>query len=166
VPVQRLNDVINSTATAGAAYSAVIDGDLVAKAAAAQLQEGSFVRVPFLLGTNTDEGTSFGPSGINTTDQFLAYCRSRSAARVLDNATATDLSILYPDIPDIGLPTTLPGRPSGSLGSQFKRTSALAGDFTMQAPRRIMSEAWARFNVTSYSYRFNVVVSDADLGQT
>jgi hypothetical protein len=29
-----------------------------------------------------------------------------------------------------------------------------------------MSEAWARFNATSYSYRFNVVVSDADLGQT
>jgi triacylglycerol lipase len=56
VPVERLNAVINSTATAGATYSAVIDGDLVAKAASVQLQGGNFVRVPFLLGTNTDEG--------------------------------------------------------------------------------------------------------------
>jgi triacylglycerol lipase len=56
VPVQQLNAVINSTATVGAVYFANIDGDLVTKAAATQLQEGNFVRVPFLLGTNTDEG--------------------------------------------------------------------------------------------------------------
>jgi triacylglycerol lipase len=107
-------------------------------------------------------GTSFGPRGINTTDQFLAYCRQGTGARALDNTTATDLAILYPDIPAIGIPATLQGRPSGSLGSQFKRTSALAGDLTMQAPRRIMSEAWARFNATSYSYLFNVVVSKVE----
>jgi hypothetical protein len=32
-----------------------------------------FVKVPIITGTNTDEGTAFGPVGINTTEQFFAY---------------------------------------------------------------------------------------------
>lgn len=158
-PVEKLNDVINSTATAGANYVPVIDGDLVAQAASVQLEQGLFVRVPYLAGTNSDEGTSFGPSQINTTEQFLAYCRQNPWSHISDNATASDLAILYPDIPAIGIPATIKGRPSPALGLQFKRTSALAGDLLMQAPRRLMAHSWAKYNTTMYTYRFNVLVS-------
>ena len=158
-PTKKLSNVINSTATAGATYSAVIDGDFVAEAASIQLQKRKFLHVPLLIGTNTDEGTSFGPQGINTTQQFLAYAAKNPYSGVTDNTTATDFALLYPNIPAIGVPATIQGWPSGSLGAQFKRTSALAGDLIMQAPRRLMAHVWAKNNVTLYSYRFNVHVS-------
>ena len=124
--------------------------------AAKQLAAGDFVQVPILQGTNFDEGTSFGGKGINTTEQFLTVIESGGP-----NATvAQTFALLYPDIPGVGIPATLPGRPSGNysfLGSQYKRASAYGGDLAMQAPRRATSQAWAAQNVSSWSYHFNVV---------
>lgn len=112
--------------------------------------------MPVLHGTNFDEGTSFGAKGINTTAQFLADVESSGP-----NATvAQNFALLYPDIPGVGIPATLDGRPSGNwsfLGSQYKRASAYGGDLSMQAPRRATSQAWAAHNVSSWSYHFNTV---------
>lgn len=155
VPVEKMNDVINSTATEGAAYGPVIDHDMIVAPAATQLQQGSFVHVPYLLGTNSDEGTGFGPQQINSTTQMIEVIKEEES---LDRATAQDLAILYPDIPAIGIPETFPGRPNGTFGSQFKRTSALFGDLGMQAPRRWSAQQWVKNGATAYTYRFNVVV--------
>ena len=35
-------------------------------------REGKFAKVPILLGTNTDEGTSFGTTGTNTDEDCIA----------------------------------------------------------------------------------------------
>lgn len=156
VPSEQMNAVINSTTTHGASYGPVIDGDLIVDAAITQLERGSFVNVPYIIGCNTDEGASFGPKQINTTDQFLAYLK---ASQSLDNATTQDMAILYPDIPAIGIPATLHGRSNSTIGLQFKRTSAAAGDIAMHAPRRLTAEMWAAHNATVYTYRFNVLVS-------
>jgi triacylglycerol lipase len=150
-----MNDVINSTATSGAQYGPVIDGDLIVASAATQLEQGNFVRVPYLLGCNSDEGTGFGPQQINTTKQFLDVVQEEES---FDMATAQDLAILYPDIPNIGIPATFPGRPNGTFGSQFKRTSALFGDLGMHGPRRWTAHQWAKNGATAFTYRFNVVV--------
>lgn len=123
VPTEALSAVLNSTATSGAAYGAVIDGDLIRAPAIAQLQDGDFVKVPFLIGCNHDEGVSFGPYNINTTADFDEYIASLG----YDNSTAQDFNILYPDIPAIGIPGTFPGRPNGTFGAQFKRSSSLVG---------------------------------------
>lgn len=40
------------------------------ESATVQLQQGKFAKVPYLIGSNTDEGTSFAVPGINTTEQF------------------------------------------------------------------------------------------------
>jgi carboxylesterase type B len=155
VPTEEMNNVINSTATSGAAYGPVMDGDMIVAPAATQLQRGSFVHVPFLLGTNSDEGTGFGPQQINTTAQMIDVIKAEEG---LNQATAQDLSILYPDIPAIGIPETFPGRPNGTFGLQFKRTSALFGDLGMQAPRRWTAQQWVKNGAAAYTYRFNVVV--------
>jgi carboxylesterase type B len=133
----------------------VLDGDFLREPASISLPAGRFIKVPLLTGTNTDEGTAFGPRGINTTAEFLAYISSIST----ENCTVATIAALYPDIPNIGIPSTYKGRTPATalLGSQYKRSSAIAGDSLFIAPRRYTSEIWARWNLTSYSYRFNVL---------
>lgn len=159
VPIEALSAVFNSSVTAEVpAWGPQIDGDLVAESGTKQLLDGEFVKVPLLHGTNFDEGTGFAPQGINTTDQFLAAVMADGP----DNATAQTIAALYPDIPAIGIPATLAGRPPPSqafLGAQWKRASAYVGDLAEQAPRRLVSQSWASHNVSSWSYHFNVLVN-------
>ena len=108
-----------------------------------------------LIGANHDEGTSFGTRGVGTTQQFLNDIISDGP----DNATALTLAALYPDIPEIGIPGTLQGRPPPanlSYGYMWKRAASYGGDLIMHATRRITTEMWAQYNQTAYSYHFNV----------
>jgi carboxylesterase type B len=157
VPIGQLNAVLNSSVTAHVpGWGGHIDGDFIQMSPAEQLNQGKFVHVPILQGTNFDEGTSFGAKGINTTAQFLAVVESGGP-----NATvAQTFALLYPDIPGVGVPGTLDGRPTGvwaALGHQYKRASAYGGDLAMQAARRMTSQAYAAENVTNWSYHFNIV---------
>ncbi|KAF2169199.1 hypothetical protein M409DRAFT_64945 [Zasmidium cellare ATCC 36951] len=154
IPTDKLNSVLNSTLTSGASFGFVVDNDLIVAPASSQLEKGAFVKVPYIVGVNSDEGTGFSRP-VNTTAQLLQGL----TAQGYDNATAQDLSILYPDIPDIGIPATLPGRPNATIGSQFKRTSAMYGDMSMTAPRRLSAQMWTKHGVPAYSYRFNVLVN-------
>jgi len=76
-----------------------------------------------------------------------------------DNCTISTIAALYPDIPALGIPSTYKGRTpaTAKLGLQYKRSSAIAGDSAFIAPRRYINEIWAKWNLTSYSYRFNVL---------
>ena len=74
VPFEKLNTALNSTD--GSSYYSfwpVVDGDLIRNWASIQLDRHDFIKVPIIAGTNTDEGTAFGPRGINTTDQWYEY---------------------------------------------------------------------------------------------
>lgn len=156
VPVAVLSSVLNSSVTAEATWTAQIDGDFIIQSGTTSILNGQFVKVPFLIGRNHDEGTMFATKGINTTEQFLEMVMAAGP----DNATATTLAALYPDIPEIGIPGTLVGRPppsQASLGAQWKRSSAYAGDLMQHAPRRLISRAWAKNNLTCYTYLFNVI---------
>lgn len=159
LPIDTLSNVLNSSVTAQVpAWGAQIDNDLVTESGTQQLLDGKFVKVPILHGTNFDEGTMFGAKGINTTQQFLSNVMSAGP----DNTTAQTIAALYPDIPAIGIPATLPGRPTGSeayLGAQYKRECSYAGDLIMHAPRRLTSQIWAANNISSWSYHFNVLVN-------
>lgn len=74
VPFEKLNTALNSTD--GSSYYSfwpVVDGDLIRNWGSIQLDNHDFIKVPIIAGTNTDEGTAFGPRGINTTDQWYEY---------------------------------------------------------------------------------------------
>lgn len=165
--MNTLSTVLNSSVTASASWGPQIDGDFLQDSGTTLVLNGLFVKVPFLMGRNHDEGTMFATKGINTTAQFLANVMSAGP----DNGKATTTAVLYPDIPAIGIPATLSGRPppsQASLGVQWKRESAYAGDLQQHAPRRSLSQTWAQYNVTSYSYLFNVFPAgfDATIGVT
>jgi triacylglycerol lipase len=160
VPVDILSNVLNSSVTAHASFSVVIDNDFFPDSGSNLLLAGKFVKVPYLLGANHDEGTAFGVRGINTTEEFLASLTSSG----IDNATASTIAVVYPNIPEIGIPPTFPGVPPASLeyGTQFKRAAAYGGDSIMHAPRRFTSQVWAKYNTTSYSYVFDVIPNGLD----
>ncbi|KAL0780021.1 hypothetical protein CaCOL14_004505 [Colletotrichum acutatum] len=167
VPIEVLNAVVNSTATSGASYGLVFDGDFVADAPGAQLAKGNFVKVPYIIGHNTDEGSAFIPgnnfdnatfyptSKIDTDEQFRDYIVSLKAnetvaSRVFDlyRQNATDQALAtYSD--DLG----------AELGYQYKRAVTLAGDSNIIVPTRYTAQMWAAYNVPLYKYRWDVIVS-------
>ncbi|PSR81083.1 carboxylesterase family protein [Coniella lustricola] len=166
VSSDALSTVFNSTfngSIIGSAsnFSPQIDGDMFVAAGSEQLKNGQFVKVPYLMGTNFDEGASFATEGINTTAEFVGDILSANPS--MDNATVDTILALYPDIPEIGIPATLHGRPSpeSGYGAQWKRVAAYTGDRKMHAGRRLASQSWASNNVTAYAYHFNVLVNGA-----
>lgn len=164
LPYSEINDAFNTTQIIGRRFNPTLDGDFISDYPSSQLDTGRFVKVPLIIGCNSDEGTAFGSgygpggNGVNTNDEFF----DAVAGSVIDNATALTLTYLYPDIPAIGIPSleTYSGTYTAQSGGvQFRRTAAYFGDATVIASRRAANQAWARYNTTSYSYRFDVVTS-------
>ncbi|KAM3083576.1 hypothetical protein ACMFMG_004223 [Clarireedia jacksonii] len=169
LPFAELNTALNTSTGGTGPFFPVIDHDFVHTYPSVQLNAGNFVHVPFLIGTNTDEGTSFGSgygpngTGINTDAEFL----SALGVDGINSSDAQEISALYPNNQSVGIPslTTYPTlyTPSNPLsafvGLQFRRAAAYFGDQVLIAPRRLTSLSWAKFNVPSYSYRFDVLVN-------
>ncbi|KAH7317097.1 carboxylesterase family protein [Stachybotrys elegans] len=156
VPVDDLSAIFNSTLKAKIpGLGQVVDGDLVTAPGDDLMREHKFVKVPLLMGTNFDEGAEYATQGINTDEQFLQLIANNG----IDKVAAARIAELYPDDPDVGIPATLPGRPSGDiafLGSQWKRVAAYRGDTQQHGPRRFTTRMWAEAGVPAYSYHFNV----------
>ncbi|OJJ47765.1 hypothetical protein ASPZODRAFT_151213 [Penicilliopsis zonata CBS 506.65] len=156
VPTDTLSNIFNTSGVNPSA-GVVIDGDLLPESATRLTKNGKFVRVPFLIGTNFDEGTQFGVQGINTDAEFIASVKSNAPG--LNDSVLNIVAQLYPDIPEIGIPATLHGRPANDTpwGYQWKRAAAYGGDLYMHTGRRISTRAWAEYGVPAYSYHFNVL---------
>ncbi|KAK3945319.1 hypothetical protein QBC46DRAFT_455519 [Diplogelasinospora grovesii] len=155
----------------------VLDGDFIADHPSNQLRDGRFVRVPVLIGTNTDEGTAFesgfsNGSKVDTDADIAAAIRNiigpdatKQTGKTVDELVG-ELMYTYPNIEAIGIPgldkfgvikgnTTL----ADMVGLQYRRAGAVFGDFMMQYMRRRANLAWSQYGVPSWSYRFDVVVN-------
>jgi len=159
LPFEKLNAALNITDTwiAGTGlgpWLSVIDGDFLQDYCSSQINDGRFVRVPILYGTNTDEGTAISPAGINTDADF----RAAVAQGGPDNATIDMIEYLYPNIDAIGIPLgySMTAADKTSQGAQWKRGAAFFGDAVEHYPRREVVSAYSRSNITAYSYRFNI----------
>lgn len=84
VPYAALNAAFNTTAL-NTAWNPIIDGDFVQKQTSIQLTDGNFVKVPIISGANTDEGTAFSPSPVNTTAQLLANIESADSDNIVQS---------------------------------------------------------------------------------
>lgn len=169
LPFKKLNTALNITnnwmaGTGLGPFIGVYDGDIIQDFPSKLVQEGRFVKVPIMYGTNTDEGTVSGKSGINTDQDF----RSVLAQAGINETTAAFYEALYPNIDGIGIPATfnptaIPQNQSSleyvnitTLGRQWKRVSAFYGDVSQHTPRRAMVQSWSQHGQTSYSYRFDI----------
>lgn len=125
------------------------------------MSQGKFIHIPLLIGANSDEGTSFGTSGLNNStaifNNLLIY---RSYA--ISPPTARKLLELYPNDPaheppyDITNATVFP-----SKGLQWRRDCAIAGDIVIIGQRRKVCEEFTTANLSVYSYRFDTPLWNA-----
>ncbi|KAJ7652949.1 extracellular triacylglycerol lipase precursor [Mycena rosella] len=118
---------------------------------------GKFARMPFIAGTNLDEGTFFTTPLTNSTAMIRSYLISNYtspavAAEKLDSAVERLLQ-LYPDVPALGSPFNT-GNDTFGLSSQYKRYSAIMGDLMFQSQRRAWIQAASKFGVKTFGYLF------------
>ncbi|KAJ5632333.1 Triacylglycerol lipase (LipA) [Penicillium lividum] len=144
-----------SIAYAGLEWFATIDGIFISQYPQISYREGKIAKVPILLGTNTDEGTSFGTTGVNTDEEAIKQLIS-SKRWVLSSPEATEILSLYPNISAIGCPYGWGNATWPSLGYEYKRYESIAGDLCMVAPRRMLAHTMSGFEKDVFSYRWDV----------
>ncbi|KAJ7473145.1 Alpha/Beta hydrolase protein [Mycena galericulata] len=145
----------------------LFDGDLLnVPGSLAAYRAGNWTRVSFLVGSNTDEGRSFAPSGANTTTDVAEFMSTIVPPDQI-NATLQQ----YPDVPAIGCPFNtgdfqLDPVQNGVYappGTQDKRTSAIVGDVVMAAAPRWLAQE-VSYKVPFWKYRFNHKPYDISFG--
>ncbi|KAF9545226.1 esterase 1 [Agrocybe pediades] len=120
------------------------------------LEHGSFAKLPFIAGTNLDEGTIFIPqTTISEADLRAALIFNLTPPLVPEEDlqfTVDRILELYPDDPAVGSPFNTGNETFGMPG--FKRAAAIFGDHAFQSQRRVWSQAAARFGVKTFGYYF------------
>lgn len=154
VPFANLNAVIN-TATLSTIWLPQIDGDIIQRHSSQQVVDGSFVRVPIILGANSDEGTPFSPLGMNNTQAFEISLLSSG----MNTSFTQKILAAYPDDPTVEIlaslrPTFRPGPPQGA---EYRRAATYYGDYSFIASRRLSCTTWANVGLSAYCYRFNAI---------
>lgn len=137
-------------------WNPLIDGDFLESYPSQVIQQGKFVKVPLLIGANSEEGTSFSIKGVdNDTALFDQLFTWRGYD--LSPPTIRRLMELYPNDetspkppyhipPDVVFPQN---------GLEWRRTAWIGGDLVMIAQRRKMCEIYTTYGVDAYSYRFD-----------
>jgi carboxylesterase type B len=141
---------MSGTLSTTGGFNPVIDGDFTQDYGSRALVNGKFVKVPLIVGTNSDEGASFSPYGINTTEQFKAGLAG------LPPTFQDAILQLYPDDLSTNVIAALgTERPPTIYGQQFRRVATYTGDQLFIAPRRQTAATWASHKIPAYAYRFN-----------
>lgn len=136
-------------------WNPLIDGNFLKGYPSQMLREGNFVRVPLLIGANTDEGTGFSVPGVNT-EEDLALGLLSWRMYALSPPTIRKFLELYPNDPCNEPPYAITNCsifPSKSL--QWRRGGAIGGDMVMISGRRKLCEVYAAADQAVYSYRFD-----------
>ncbi|KAF7341340.1 Carboxylic ester hydrolase [Mycena venus] len=145
----------------------VFDGDIInVPGPLAAFRAGNWTRVPFLVGSNTDEGQSFAPSGANTTTDVEEFISSFVPPDQIPSVLQR-----YPEDPALGCPFNtgdfqLDPMQNGLFntpGAQNKRVSAIVGDVFMAAGARALAQVVSS-QVPFYKYRFNHKPYDVSFG--
>ncbi|OJZ84244.1 hypothetical protein ASPFODRAFT_48242 [Aspergillus luchuensis CBS 106.47] len=148
---------IYTAANLGLEWFATIDGTFIKEYPQISYTEGRFAKVPILHGTNTDEGVSFGTTGVNTDAEAIQQLTA-SKRWVLNETQATTLLSHYPNISALGCPYGWGNTTWPKLGYEYKRYESMAGDLCMVAPRRLLSQKMKEYDEGQqvFAYRWDV----------
>ncbi|KAF4831677.1 Lipase 1 [Colletotrichum tropicale] len=144
-------------AKVGSSTGQSVDGDFTRTSIQRALPAGQYVKISTIVGTNTDEGTTSAPTGINTTEQLFdpGYFRPK----LLPNETVSKLISLYPTNPRLGCPYNT-GSTQFTSGLLDKMACSIFGDIVQIGPARMIAQTLTRDGVPVYRYRFNHLQSN------
>lgn len=122
----------------------VLDGGLVPDRFYNLFEKGSFIRVPALVGDDTDEGTQYAPNATSAADvaAFMKNNYPNLSPQQLD-----EINELYPKMD-----------PLPAHAAYFPTASAVYGDMCFVCPGNEIAAALARYGDASsvWNYRYNV----------
>ncbi|KAJ7643875.1 extracellular triacylglycerol lipase precursor [Roridomyces roridus] len=139
-------------------WNPVIDGPggIIPDLPSVLLQNGQFAKLPFISGTNLDEGTLFAEPTVSSTEgialKLIARASPTASPEALNSSVAAILE-LYPDIPSIGSPFNT-GNETFGRSSQYKREAAILGDQSFLSQRRFWMQTAANASIHTYGYLF------------
>ncbi|EPS38174.1 hypothetical protein H072_8035 [Dactylellina haptotyla CBS 200.50] len=156
-----INDLWQFAQENSGTTDATIDGDILTEYSSKLLQDGKFVKVPTIIGANTDEGTAFGPFGdtaANNESELKNRIQALLNGRLTDNML-DELMTVYDSSASIPAPENYTGTdiPWSFLGTEFFRGAAIVGDLEMHAPKRYTAEQFTAHNSAIWTYRFNCI---------
>ncbi|KAK0484463.1 triacylglycerol lipase 3 [Armillaria novae-zelandiae] len=130
--------------------------------------KGQFATIPFISGTNLDEGTLGLSTTTNFTDENIKdFIQTTYSAfpPYLSDTILDRLLELYPDDPSLGSPYGT-GNETFGLPAGWKRVASMTGDLTFDAQRRTWTQTAAQAGVKAYGYQFtqNSSKNSAELG--
>lgn len=136
-------------------WNPIVDGDFLTAYPSTLMDEGKFIKIPLLIGANSDEGVSFSVHGLdNSTAIFNSLMSWRSYA--LTPASIRTLLELYPNDPAEEPPYGRMGNDTyPKYGLEWRRDAAIGGDIVIIGQRRKMCEYYTRAGKDVWSYRFD-----------
>ncbi|GIZ48521.1 hypothetical protein CKM354_001157500 [Cercospora kikuchii] len=144
----------------GKSTGQAIDGDFTRTSIQLALPKGEYLKVPTIVGTNTDVGTTSAPTGINSTEElFDPVSKGFFRPQRLPNETVSRILDLYPTDPRLGCPYNT-GLANFSSGALDKMACSIFGDIVQIAPARLIAQSLARNGVPVWKYRFNHLPSN------
>ncbi|KAL2061423.1 hypothetical protein VTL71DRAFT_7696 [Oculimacula yallundae] len=163
LPYAVMNNILNTTSF-NSGWNPAIDGDFIARYSSDQMADGSFVHVPIISGANSDEGTSFSPTPVNSEAAFTSFLNVTSSSQIAWPADVlSSLERLYMEEEEYQIPSAAALGGNVTIGPPYgpfwRRSAAYFGDYTFIAGRRLTCQTWASAGLPAYCYRFNAIPS-------
>ncbi|KAJ7720798.1 esterase 1 [Mycena metata] len=140
-------------------WTPTIDGALLPDLPSRIWANGNFSRVPFICGTNLDEGTIFTPARAFN-GQIIFDLIMANFSPTVPSVTTSDLQVaaqkivqLYPNTTDSGSPSSN-GNETAGLPPQYERAATIEGDIAFQSLRRSWAQTAAEAGVKVFGYLF------------
>ncbi|KAI0339789.1 triacylglycerol lipase [Trametopsis cervina] len=126
-------------------YGAVLDGDLIQDLPFRLFRQGKFVDVPSVFGDDTNEGTVFTPTNLNTTSDMDSFLLDNFP--LLTDSQLATINKLYPESQQF------PGH-----GAFYFNAASAYGELRYICPGVFVSRSLRQFNRknTNWLYHYNV----------
>ncbi|KAM0489496.1 hypothetical protein ACHAP8_012521 [Fusarium lateritium] len=151
--------------------SFVVDGEMITAPGDDLLNSGRFVKVPLLIGSTRNEGTSLlqqmlGKTGSFDNEEHLSSFIKTSWLEGPINATVAQRwaqlyaqEIKTPSAAGLG---TVKPNPGPEYGTYYGAATLWLGDMMFTAGRRFATQAWAREKVPSYSFLHDAIPANVN----
>ncbi|KAF3939760.1 Acetylcholinesterase [Dactylella cylindrospora] len=162
VEVGKLDKFLRGTSAGGPpralAFQPMVDGGFVQGFGSHLLKNGRYVKVPTIIGVTSDEGTSFAGLIPGATESREGLVRWLSFFTHLSNTAINRVLELYNESASIPPKKDLDGvQTPPSLGTQFHRLAAIAGDLLMEANKRFTAKTLSSHGVPVWTYRHKAI---------